>query len=186
MEYWTIINDRHAGPFSATQLVEMGITANSPVWTAGLPDWVEAAEIEELRLLLSAPEPIQQIEVEVEPAQQLDVEVEPIPQVEAEPTQQPYPEQPYHQPYQGQWQAAPAPGEPCPPAYLVWAVIVTILCCIPLGIGAVICSAQTKQAYRQGNLLKAKKMSDYAQWFIILSIVLGLLSMPIQLAFAGF
>jgi hypothetical protein len=43
-----------------------------------------------------------------------------------------------------------------------------------------------KQAYSRGNLQKANKMSERAQWFIILAIVCGLLSVPLQLAFMGF
>ena len=52
MEYWTIIDDRHAGPYTADELIGMGIKPDSPVWTSGLPDWVEASEIEELRIAI--------------------------------------------------------------------------------------------------------------------------------------
>jgi type IV secretory pathway VirB10-like protein len=210
MEYWTIIDDKHAGPFTADELIEMGCKPESPVWTSGLPDWVEASEIEELRVKMEhrdAPTP----QPEQPSAQAMPAPEAPAPEVPAQPYnepaqpkyqqpyqpqqdyQQPYQEQPYQQPYQPQpqpqweWQQQPAtPNEPCPPAYLVWSIIVTILCCQPLGIGAIICSAMVKQAYNRGNLQKANKMSERAQWFIILAIVCGLLSVPLQLAFMGF
>lgn len=186
MEYWTIIDDRHAGPYSADELIGMGIKPDSPVWTSGLPDWVEASEIEELRIAMEMRDRPAQAPVAApeEPA----IAPEPIP----EPVQEYPPRQPEPQPMSGnpcpqeaprwEWQQeATVPDEPCPPAYLAWSIIVTILCCQVLGIAAIICSAQTKQAYGRGNLAKAKKMSEWAQWLIILSIVFGLMGLPLQL-----
>lgn len=254
MEYWTIVNDRHAGPYTAEELMEMGITGDTPVWTSGLPDWVEASRIDELRIMLEQrdcapagfrpepelPEPggapmgeepaqcqapAEPVEPEAPAQQQGDFSRQagdfgqrvedgrPVengrpadggyqagycdgpyqqPQQPYQQPQQPYePQQPYQQPQQPQqpvweWQQAPTTnGEPCPPAYLVWSIIVTLLCCMPLGVAAIIFSAQVKQAYNRGNLAKAEKMSEWAQWMIILSIVLGLITMPLQLAFSG-
>lgn len=198
MVYWTIIEDKHAGPFTAEQLLEKGLTAQTPVWYSGLPDWVEASEIEELRLLLASvstpqqqqpcsPEPIQQ--PQPESIQQTQPEPQPIP--EPQPMQpqaeQPIMPQPAPAPMpQWEWQReAVIPDEPCPPAYLAWSIIVTILCCMPLGIAAIVCSAQVKQAYNRGNLEKARKMSNWAQWLIMLSIVLGLVWLPVQLVFSS-
>lgn len=215
MEYWTIIDDRHAGPFSARQLIEMGIKADTPVWTSGLPDWVEAAQIEELKQMLETPATVTEAQgcVDVKPESNtpketqtaespMDAETEKPAsapengsanemagsQQTAAPSPAPAPamQSPvYQQPAQPrwEWQQTPAqPSEPCPPAYLPWSIIVTILCCQPLGIAAIICSALTKQAYNRGNMQKATKMSDAAQWLIILSIVFGLIALPLQLA----
>lgn len=77
-------------------------------------------------------------------------------------------------------------GSKVPPAYLAWAIISTVLCCIPLGVPAIVFSTKTKQAIKQGDLEKAHKMSERTQWFIILAIVLGLVSMPLQVLFSGF
>lgn len=187
MEYWTIIDDRHAGPYSADELIGMGIKPDSPVWTSGLPDWVEASEIEELRIAMEMRD--RQAQAPVAAPEEPAIAPEPIP----EPVQEYPPRQPEPQPMSGnrcpqeaprwEWQQeATVPDEPCPPAYLAWSIIVTILCCQVLGIAAIICSAQTKQAYGRGNLAKAKKMSEWAQWLIILSIVFGLMGLPLQLA----
>lgn len=220
MEYWTIIDDRHAGPFTADELIGMGIQPDSPVWFSGLTDWVEASKIDELRIAIeqrdaaigaqqsAQPEVVQDgvdpapQYVDSVPTQTADASVvtpemgcqqpaqqEPQPQSNQYYAQNPYPYQgeaaPEPQP-QWDWQREPAAlSEPCPPAYLAWSIIVTLLCCQLLGIAAIICSAQTKQAYNQGNLEKAKKMSDWAQWLIILSIVFGLLALPIQLLMMG-
>ncbi len=188
MEYWTIIDDRHAGPFTAEELAQRGLSPETPVWHSGLPDWVEAREIPELRSLMEQPEapeaPVAP-ETPAAPVQEAPQQPEPQPQMQ-QPIQQPI--QPMPQPVQPQWewqqQVVPC-SEPCPATYLVWSIIVTVLCCMPFGIAAIIFSAQVKSAYNRGNLSKAEKMSEYAQWCIILSIVLGLLWMPVQLAFSG-
>lgn len=200
MEYWTIIDDRHAGPYTADELIGMGIKPDSPVWTSGLPDWVEASEIEELRIAIGlrdqapATEPVAppQAAAAPEPAPAPGPTPAPAPAPAPEPTPAAAPApaqewQPQPAPHpRWEWQQPQAvPDEPCPPAYLAWSIIVTILCCQVLGIAAIICSAQTKQAYNRGNMAKARKMSDWAQWLIILSIVLGLLALPVQLAFMG-
>lgn len=204
MEYWTIIDDRHAGPYSADELIGMGIKPDSPVWTSGLPDWVEACEIEELKAAMEARDramrPATEVAVDEEPAAvaeepQIPAVEQPGNPVEEADTNQPMPGQGYGYHQQGYYPQGPAqqapadprfapqpqpqpvwdwqreamvPDEPCPPAYLVWSIIVTILCCQVLGIAAIICSAQTKQAYGRGNLAKAKKMSEWAQWLIII------------------
>lgn len=218
MEYWTIIDDRHAGPFSVDELIGMGIKPDSPVWASGLPDWVEASKIEELRIAIerrdvmtdARPEAAPAAEpapaaVSSEPAPAQEPVIEPAPaSMAGKPVIDPVCQAPrqeaaapagFREPYQPapagnqnrwEWQNEPTvPDEPCPPAYLAWSIIVTILCCQVLGIAAIICSAQTKQAYGRGNLAKAKKMSEWTQWLIILSIVLGLVAMPFQLAMMG-
>ena len=45
MKYWIIIDDRHAGPFSAQQLLDTGLTADTLVWFEGIPDWTRAANV---------------------------------------------------------------------------------------------------------------------------------------------
>lgn len=200
-EYWTIVDDKHAGPYSAAELVEMGIGPTSMVWTQGLPDWVEAQQIEELKYLIdfrdrsgaAAPEPTEEtVVVEVETAApRTECDAAPCPQ--ASPQPEPAPCQPQNcfrpaPPAQPGWhQAAQAPvnAEPCPPAYLAWSIVVTILCCQILGVAAIVCSCLVKSNYNRGNLVKANKLSNATQWLIILSIVLGLMMMPLQIAFNG-
>ena len=198
MNYWTIIDNRHAGPFTAEQLMERGLSPDTPVWHPGLPDWVEAREIPELCSMIesarTAPAPEPPAEPEPQP-----YAGKPAPQPYAgKPEPQPYAGQPEPQPYGGfapaqqpwrndaprrPWQAEPPmqPAPQCPPAYLAWSIIVTILCCQVLGVIAIVCSAQVKSAYNRGEYQRAQKLSEWAQWMIILAIVIGLLAMPLQL-----
>lgn len=73
--------------------------------------------------------------------------------------------------------------EPMPPAYLVWAVITTVICCMPAGIVAIIFSSRVSSCYYAGDMEGAKKNSERAQWWIIISIVLGVVGAALYLPF---
>lgn len=193
MEYWIIVENRHAGPYTAARLVDAGLEPDTLVWHEGLPDWVAASEVEELRVLMELRR--------LEAANAANASAEaPAPQQPQQPQQpQPQPLEPvvYRQP-----QAAPAwqmpmveepkvgtpireMDEPCPPAYIAWSVIVTLLCCTVVGVAAIVFSSMTKSAYYRGDLAKAKRNSEIAQWLIIASIVLGAIGWPFQMAIMG-
>lgn len=74
-----------------------------------------------------------------------------------------------------------------PPSYLVWAVVMTVLCCLPAGIVAIIFSSQVSSKYYSGDIEGATRASERAQIWIIISFVLGVLSatlyMPVALLF---
>ena len=75
----------------------------------------------------------------------------------------------------------PAEGatEPCPPTNLVWAIISTLLCCLPAGIVAIIYAMKVTNKYREGDIEGAKRASEVGAWWCIASIILGILSMPL-------
>ncbi|MDE5996949.1 MAG: CD225/dispanin family protein [Muribaculaceae bacterium] len=79
------------------------------------------------------------------------------------------------------------PAEPMPPTYLVWSVIMTILCCTIPGIVAIIFSAKVSSKFYQGDIEGARRASHNAEIWIIISFVLGVLSntLYIPLAIAG-
>lgn len=79
------------------------------------------------------------------------------------------------------------PSEPMPPTYLVWSVIMTILCCTIPGIVAIIFSAKVSSKFYQGDIEASRRASHNAEIWIIISFVLGVLSntLYIPLAIAG-
>lgn len=209
MDFWIIIDQRHAGPFSLEQLREQQITPDRLVWHDGLTDWTPAREVEVLAELFAAPAPPPMPETAPAP----DATVPPSecaapsserPQ-EAEYGPNPefhyggYAPRPdwqqtnYQQPPYGPQQPQYAPGQPpygggvppCPPTYLVWAIIVTVCCCTPLGIVAIIYAANIKNAYYRGDYAKAQRNSNRAQAWIIAAIVLGLLYIPVHIIYFG-
>lgn len=80
----------------------------------------------------------------------------------------------------GQPQPQPEPfykSKPCPPTNLIWGILVTILCCLPLGIVAIYKSSQVERNYYNGNYEEALKASNSAlNWCIISMVVCVLFS----------
>jgi hypothetical protein len=187
MNYWIIVDDKHSGPYTAQQLIDSGIKPETLVWHEGLTDWIAAG---------SAPELAEGMRQRDMAAAQAEAQAQAQAQAEAARQQQAQQQQQYQQPYQqqqpsyqqhpyaqrNQWAPQQPCSEPCPSTYIAWSIIVTILCCTPLGIAAVIYSTMVKTAYNRGDLQQAKRNSNTAQWLIIISIVVGVISWPFQLA----
>lgn len=203
MNYWIIVNDHHDGPYTVDTLVANGLKPDDLVWTEGLADWTPAGNILELAEAMNlrdsmaaapaapaAPVADEVIEI-VETEAEAPVEQEPAcnvdPATQPEPAREPYTAPQMQTAYT---QTAPVQGaamtqqtEPCPPAYIAWSIIVTVLCCTIVGIPAIVFASMTKSAYYRGDLAKAKRYSEITQWFIIAAIVLGAVSWPFQIAF---
>ncbi|MDE7410045.1 MAG: phosphoribosylglycinamide formyltransferase [Muribaculaceae bacterium] len=74
-----------------------------------------------------------------------------------------------------------------PPTYLVWSVVMTILCCTVPGIVAIIYSASVSSKFYQGDMEGARRASRNAEIWIIISFVLGVITntLYIPLSIAG-
>jgi hypothetical protein len=77
--------------------------------------------------------------------------------------------------------AAPiqTPGVIVPPAttipnYLVFAIVMTVLCCPPTGIPAIVYAAQVNGKVQAGDLAGAKAASDNAKMWCWISLGVGL------------
>ena len=70
--------------------------------------------------------------------------------------------------------------------YLVWSILSTLFCCLPLGIVAIVYSVKANSAYDAGNADEYVKAADKAKFWTILSAVLGFiisaLAVLVQLA----
>ena len=71
--------------------------------------------------------------------------------------------------------------EPMPKTYLVWAVMSMVLCCFIPGLIAVIFSSSVSSKYYARDYEGARRASEVAQYWIIASIVLGLVSATLYL-----
>jgi predicted secreted protein len=66
------------------------------------------------------------------------------------------------------------PGGSPPPNYLVWAILTTLFCCLPLGIASIVFAAQVNGKYSAGDVRGAQEASEKAKKFAIWSAVAGL------------
>lgn len=200
MKYWVIFNNKQEGPYTLEQLQQYPLTMQTPVWHQGLPQWVTADRVPELRFMIQQMEQAR-MQYGSQPYVQ---QTPPMPQQTCYQQQPPYAQQqqqyfqqqPYQQPYDNSW--GPRPGyrrqqqqpdvktsatgvaEERPSNYLGWAIAVTLLCCMPLGVVAIIYAAGVNNKYDRGDVTGARKSSERAQLWIILSIVLGLIWIPIS------
>lgn len=78
----------------------------------------------------------------------------------------PPPPPPPSSPYGGQG----ALGTP-PPNYLVWAILTTILCCLPLGVVSIVFSTQVNSKWALGDVAGAQDSSAKARKFAIWSAI---------------
>ena len=104
---------------------------------------------------------------------------------------QPSGENPYGQqpPVYGQqpgYPAAPPPGYGYgtpqgapPPNYLVWAILSTIFCCLPLGIASIVFSTQVNSKWAMGDVQGAYassgKAKKFAMWWAIVGAIVIIL-----------
>jgi hypothetical protein len=70
----------------------------------------------------------------------------------------------------------PPAGQPLPafPNYLVQSILVTLFCCLPLGIPAIVFASQVNGKLQSGDIAGAQKASKNAKLFCWLSFGLGL------------
>lgn len=159
MQYWINHNGVQSGPVDADGIKELALTSRAYVWHPGLSDWVKITQVPELEGLF---------EVVDEPA----TVGQPLQPQNTAPAQQPMNPQPVNTQPEGD-------PEPCPPTNLVWAIITTVLCCLPAGIVAIIYAMKVTNKYREGDIEGAKRASEVGAWWCIVSIILGILSMPL-------
>ncbi|MDR1681420.1 MAG: CD225/dispanin family protein [Prevotellaceae bacterium] len=66
------------------------------------------------------------------------------------------------------------PSGPMPPTYLWQSIVVTIICCLPLGIPAIVYAAQVEKYFMNGDINAAHRSSRYAKNFTVASLITGL------------
>ncbi len=205
MKYWFIIDNQRIGPVEERDAVRLPLQPDTPVWHDGMPDWSVVGSIPEAPLLLGpksgadTPPPLEPagrnvadfggIPVEYEEIKvKEESEAEPAPEAEAESrVEVEIPEIPAaaaSAPVQASpTQAPPAPVEvpKCPNNYLVWNIVVTLLCCLPVGILGIIFASKVNPNYMTGNLEAARRWSERAEWCVIIAITCGFLSIPLQM-----
>lgn len=78
----------------------------------------------------------------------------------------------------------PAGSQP-PPSNLVWAILTTVLCCVPLGIVSIVFSTQVNGKWAAGDYAGAQESSRKARLWAIIAGVVGLVSLVLVVVFYG-
>lgn len=70
-----------------------------------------------------------------------------------------------------------------PDNWLVWAILSTVLCCLPLGVVSIIYAAKVDNLWAAGQYDEAEKASKNARLFFFLALILGVVGSIV--AFVG-
>jgi len=84
-------------------------------------------------------------------------------------------------PYGAMPAGQPSAGGPPPPNYLVWAILATIFCCLPLGIPAIVFAAQVNSKWAVGDFAGAQESSRKARQFALWSTIIGVVFVVLYL-----
>ncbi len=192
MKIWIYVDGRQEGPYELEQLLDKPVTPDTKVWYEGLPKWYPAGYLDELRPLFDGSLAEKMRGVQEQPAESHEagneseavsetIEETTISQV-SEPMQSFGPSRfTQDSPASAAHTSAEVPE--CPPTYIGWAIFLTICCCSPLSVGALVASICVSTFYNSGKYDKARKASDWAVWLIMISFALGFLPGMVWQAF---
>ena len=193
-KYWVNIDGIQSGPISRDELANIDFNPEvTYVWHEELDDWQRIDHLSEFADIVAAKQ-----KAAAESAEHSELSEESEPSVTPPPVPQPsVPSQPVEGSENSEPSVTPppVPQPPMPqlmlqppvtpeaeaPTNLVWAVIATVMCCQITGVIAIVYGAMTSSANSAGNYEKARRYSDIAQIWVMVSIVLGLIYMPIAL-----
>lgn len=195
MQYWIIENGESKGPFSLEELKAQNISPQTKIWHKGLENWTP---LNELPLLHDIFPPIEETP---DNATQDRITNEACVKEMQPPAYVPPvipPQRPHNFPlsmeermfnaYRQGYEKGLEEGKQldkdtdtgkCPPTNLVWAILSTVLCCLPLGIVAIVYASKVTNLYYQGEFLKAQKASDRALYWSLASLITHLVTYPI-------
>ena len=196
-KYWVNIDGIQSGPISRDELANIDFNPEvTYVWHEELDDWQRIDRLSEFADIVAAKQKAAAESAEhsenSESAESSEHSEE-SEHSESSVTPPPVPQPPVPQPpeLQHAMPQSPMPQPPMPqppvapeaeaPTNLVWAVIATVMCCQITGVIAIVYGAMTSSANSAGNYEKARRYSDIAQIWVMVSIVLGLIYMPIAL-----
>jgi len=79
------------------------------------------------------------------------------------------------------------PGGQAPNNYLVWSILVTLFCCLPLGVVAIVKSSQVNGLWAQGQYAEAQASAESAKKWVMWSAIAGVVAGVIYaiIMFAG-
>ena len=161
-EYYIGINNKQLGPFPVDKLLLNGVKPDTLVWCSGMPGWEKAKDVPELAPLFVAPPPAMDLSPQYqqyqEPAYQQPQYQQPV-----------YPQYPQYQPQYAQGNMPPKPDN-----NMVWAILSTVLCCLPAGIVAIIKASKVDNLYMRGDYQGAEEAAKSAKTWAIVGAVAGL------------
>lgn len=150
-------NNEQAGPVAPEDFGRYGINERTMIWKQGMPNWMRAGQLPELAPYLSSSTPPPPVGMNR------------------------YENNSYHggnapscnygrNDFNGGSQYKPMK----PDNNMVWAILSTVLCCLPFGIYAIIQASKVNGLYNSGNYAEAQAMADSAKKWAGVGAIIGL------------
>lgn len=97
----------------------------------------------------------------------------------------PPPQPPYggQSPYGAMPPGQPPMGGP-PPNNLVWAILTTLFCCLPLGVVSIVFAAQVNGKWAAGDVVGAQDSANKAKQFAMWAAIATAVSVVVYIIFA--
>lgn len=161
MKYYFARDNQPHGPYRLDELSQFAITPETLIWKPGNPDWKEARQFPEVMEVITGgavPPPFY-------PARynQLTAETEAPGAVYNNSLPPEYGPDGRYQPLR-------------PANYLAEAIVVTILCCNPLGIVSIVYGAKVNTLYDQRRFDEARQASANARNWFVATLLSGIIS----------
>lgn len=139
VQYYYTDGKERFGPLTIEELKQKAITPETLVWKEGLPDWVPANTLSDLKELFDVAEDIPH---QIQPTGTLS---------------------------------------PQPKNWLIESVLVTIFCCLPLGIVGIILALLVDSLWREGHYEASKRLSLEAGRWVRYGVIFGVIALIIYM-----
>lgn len=154
--YYLDFQNKQVGPIPLEELKQVGIRPDTKVWYQGAANWMSAIEVDELRILFP-------------------------PGSYPNNTGAPFNGQSSNY---GNTQPHTLPNSNVKPDnWLIWSIVVTILCCIPTGILAILESTKVDKLWACGDYEGANNSVKKAKTYVFISIGVGFVAFIISFIF---
>lgn len=160
--YYADSANRQYGPVTAPTLLAMGLPENTLIWREGLAQWTE------LRFMMS----------ELQQAMPMQPTPPPVQPSYTASSSSAYG---YNNQYAQKVAPAEEPYYNKPDSNLVWAILCTVLCCIPFGIVAIIKATKVDSLWNTRQYDAAREAAADAKKWAIWGAILGFIGGGIYL-----
>ncbi len=75
-------------------------------------------------------------------------------------------------------------GQMCPKTWMVESILVTLFCCLPLGVVGLVNASKVEDRFRAGDVKGAQEASDKAKQFLLYGAIAGVVMYVIVFFFA--
>lgn len=192
-KYYAMIDGERKGPFTLEELPAAGVRPSTYIWCKGMPDWQKAEENADVCRLfrnhlydIMHPDPVPQVNQIPTNTSQTDDRWKIKPEAPADP---------HRSRFDGFLQQSGEDPLPTlqeieektdtstpPPSMIGLAWLVTIFCCWPTGIVALIFAYKTKKVWKQGDHKLAYEFSRKAKMWTGITFFLGIIGYGLFMA----